>query len=176
MKHPFYAPYSLCIGYMFLASKYIWEKIRKQFIPYFALHFQHFFLTYQCPAGCFIVPTSWQPLPYTLHLTSTHSIPVPALFRAPIVIQKGGFVTRRFTVRQVTLMLHSKMYGQSLCLAQSSGRSCSITFLCVSVQPSLNVCSHVHKWWWSEFKHLHLALLKFQKGISCPPQLHDCSA
>jgi len=66
-------------------------------------------------------------------------------------------------------MLHSKMYGQPLGLAQSSGRSSSITFLCVSVWPFLNICSHAHHWWWSEFKHLHLALLKFHKGISCPP-------
>lgn len=128
-----FCPILLCYkSCFFLIRQQIY--MGKNLFLFFALHFQHF-LPYQCPAEWFIVPTSWQPLPSTFHLTSTHSIPVPALFRAPVVIQKGGFVTRLLTMRQVTLMLHSKMYDQPLGLAQSSDRSCSITFLCVSVRP-----------------------------------------
>jgi hypothetical protein len=47
----------ICKSYVFLIRQQA-NIYGKKCIPYFALHFQHFFLSYQCPAGCFIVPTS----------------------------------------------------------------------------------------------------------------------
>lgn len=143
------------------ANIYKWEKIKKEFIPYFAFHFHRFFLPSQCPAGCFTVPTGWQPcLP---HLTWPHptQLQSAAIFMVPAVIQKGGFFARLLTMRQVMLMPHSKQYGW----AQTSGRSCSITFLRSHFLTSALMCIIGDE----SSTYLHLASFKLHKHISCPP-------
>jgi hypothetical protein len=57
---------------------------------------------------------SGEPLPSTPNLTSLHLIPAPALLRAHIIAQKGGFVAGLLTVRQAISMPHSKWYGRLL--------------------------------------------------------------
>lgn len=143
MKHQFYAPYFLSICHVFLIRHPIQmgkkkEKIYSLFCPSLPALLPPLLMP------CWMLYSAHQLTALALHTSPDLNPlnPSPSPFRAPVVTQKGGFVIRQLTMKKVTLMLHSKMYG----LAQSSGRSCSITFLCVSMQPLLNICSHVHHW------------------------------
>lgn len=92
----------------------------------------------------FALPQLTSPLP--LHL-----ILIPALFRSHAHVQKGGFVYGLLTLNWVTVVVHRKWCGWSLCVCGVVAEAASCHLYCFSSALCcwlLNIHSPMGDQWW----------------------------